>query len=213
MNQSASNPPDPAEAELFRRARDGDLQAFAKLCEHLRPTLLRSAAALLPPNGAADGEDLAQETFLRLFLDRDKLQDVSHFERRARVILKHLVLDLLKNCDNHRTTPLPESFEDMEAGPLGAMKSDSSSDSAVSLIYAVEEMKPLTKTLGQPIHAIAGWMLEAFATNGGFPSVREIAAHWRLGHGTAADYRTRILATWRHHLELYGLGETTPGNP
>jgi hypothetical protein len=209
MNNPDPDHRDPAEVELLRLAQAGDLDAFAELCGRLRPALLRFAGSLPQPAGDADGEDLAQEAFLRLFLDRARLRDVNHFRRRAFETVKHLAWDRAKIFKNHRTDPLPESFEEIGT-PLAGTENDGDLAWPVSLPYALNEMKPLTKALGQPSHNIARWMLDAFAANGGFPTVREIAAHWRIGHGSAEAYRTRILTAWRRHPDLYGLNVDPP---
>jgi DNA-directed RNA polymerase specialized sigma24 family protein len=210
-----SNPdcsPDPGEIELFGRARAGDGHALAVLSARLRPALLRRAQALLEPLGNSDAEDLVQETLLRLCLNLPRLRDARHFRRCAFDIVRHLALDRIKFSKNHRTEALPESFEEM-GEPPGTVRDDKDSACRVSLLYAVEEMKPLTKALRQPCHEIAGWMLDQFVATGSFPTVREIAAHRQIGHGTAEEYRVRILATWRRHLDLYGLNTPQPGTP
>lgn len=211
MNHPA-NQPDLQDVELFRRSQVGDLDAFANLVERLRPTLVRHAAAWLEPLGNGDAEDLVQDSLLRLYLRRHRLRDAQHFRRAAFKIVEHLALDRKRIFKNHRTDPLPESFGEMD-GPTDDECGENNAEWRVSLFYAIEEMKPLTKVLGQPCHSMAVWLLDRLATDGELPGVREIAAHWRLGHGTAQDYRTRILASWRHHLSLYGLNHSPSAIP
>lgn len=211
MNPPA-NQPDPEETELFRRSQAGDLVAFTGLGERLRPALVRHAAAWLEPLGNAEAEDLVQETLLRLYLRLDQLRDPHHFRRSAFKIVQRLALDRKRIFKNHRTDPLPESFEDSD-GPPDDRGARDDSEWRLSLLYVVEEMRPLTKALGQPCHDIAVWLLDRLAAEGDLPSVREIAAHWQLGHGTAQEYRSRIFAGWRQYLSLYGLDHSPSGTP
>ncbi len=195
---------DPEDDRLLRAAQSGNLEAFAALSQRLRPALLRYADTFPNPAADADGEDLVQETLRRLILDLEIIRDAVHLRRRAYQIVKHLTLDRLRIFNNHRTDPLPESFEPLDELP----NSDTSSPSEelqMSLTYLAAELKPLTRPLGELRHRVACWMLDDFVAAGEFPSVRVLAAHWQLGHGTAADYRGQILDRWQRVLGLYGL--------
>jgi DNA-directed RNA polymerase specialized sigma24 family protein len=211
MNPPA-NQPDPEETELFRRSQAGDLDALTDLSERFRPALVRHAAAWLEPLGNADSEDLVQDALLRLCLRVSQLRNVQHFQRSAFKIVERLALDRKKIFKNHRTTPLPESFEGLNGYP-DSNHAEDNSEWRLSLLYVIEEMKPLTKKLGEPCHAIAVWLLDRLEADGDLASVREIAAHWQLGHGTAQEYRSRILASWRQHLSLYGLDHSPSSTP
>lgn len=58
---------------------------------------------------AQDAEDLVQETFLRLWRQRDKLDDVNNPEGLASEILKNAALDLLRT--RHIHTELTSEYE------------------------------------------------------------------------------------------------------
>lgn len=204
MTHPSPKADDPEDDRLLRMAQAGNPEARDALCQRLRPALLCYADTLPNPGADADGEDLVQEALQRLILDMGIIRNANHLRRRAYQIVKHLALDRLRIFNNHRTDPLPESFEPLDAPP----EPDTSSPSLelqMSLTYLAAELKPLTRPLGELRHRIACWMLDEFVVAGEFPSVRVLAARWGVGHGTAADYRGQILDRWLRALGLYGL--------
>ncbi len=195
---------DPDDDRLLRAAQSGNLEAFAALSQRLRPALLRYANTFPHPAADADGEDLVQEALLRLLLGLNAVRDADHFRCRAYQTVKHLALDRIRIFKNRRTDLLPESFESLDA-LAQPDTSETSEELQMSPTYLAAELKPLTRPLGEPRHHMACWMLDVFAATGEFPTVRNLAARWHLGHGTAADYCVQFFAQWQRILSRYGL--------
>ncbi len=65
-----------AEAELLRHCRAGDSQAFAELVDRHKDRLVNYLTRMV---GCRDrAEDLAQETFVRLYVNLDRFRDQGH---------------------------------------------------------------------------------------------------------------------------------------
>jgi len=110
LDLGASSPGlDHSSAELVRRARDGDHEAFAVLVTRHESMVMRTALALL---GHVDlAQDAAQEAFLRFFryLRRfDETRELGPWLYRLVVNVCH---DLGRRRSRHRFVPLEESGE------------------------------------------------------------------------------------------------------
>ena len=91
---SAPVDPDP-DAALMERARDGDLDAFEALVQkHQRP-LLNFFARLGAP---ADAEDLAQETFVRLYRYRARYRPSARFTTYLYLLARQVRIDALRKA-------------------------------------------------------------------------------------------------------------------
>lgn len=87
--------------ELMLRARDGDLAAFRSLVERYREPLRRFFAALLADRSQAD--DCVQETFLRLWLLRDRYEPTGRFSTYLFQIGRHHLLNARRK---YRAAPI-----------------------------------------------------------------------------------------------------------
>jgi RNA polymerase sigma-70 factor (ECF subfamily) len=96
---------EPTDIELMLRARSGEMEAFRLLVTRYREPLRRFFAALLADRSEAD--DCVQETFLRLWLLRERYEPTGKFSTYLFQIGKHHLLNQRKR---YRATPL-SSFE------------------------------------------------------------------------------------------------------
>ncbi|MBI3097517.1 MAG: sigma-70 family RNA polymerase sigma factor [Planctomycetes bacterium] len=88
----------PSDAELVRRSRAGDAEAFGALVARHEPGVRRVARSWTPT--AADADDLAQTAFLKAWQDLARLEDPSRF----RPWIFRIVLNAAR--DSHRRSLL-----------------------------------------------------------------------------------------------------------
>jgi RNA polymerase sigma-70 factor, ECF subfamily len=84
----------PTDIELMLRAREGDAAAFQELAHRYREPLRRYFASLLADRSQAD--DFVQETFLRLWLCRERYEPSGKFSTYLYQIGKHYWLNQRK---------------------------------------------------------------------------------------------------------------------
>jgi RNA polymerase sigma-70 factor, ECF subfamily len=102
----SSNQPD---ADLVRRAAEGDLSAFEHLVDRHRPVVVRVAARIV---GAADAEDVSQDAFLRAFHRLEHFRGDAPFRSWLLRITHNAALDHLAR---RRTDPIdPETLDAAE---------------------------------------------------------------------------------------------------
>lgn len=89
-------------------------QEFEILARRLRITMLHSAERLLGSRDEA--EDVVQEALLKLWAMRDRLGDYRSPEALARIVVKRLSLNVLRNYGRHPMVELRAEYEsDAEA--------------------------------------------------------------------------------------------------
>lgn len=89
-------------------------QEFEILARRLRITMLHSAERLLGSRDEA--EDVVQEALLKLWAMRDRLGDYRSPEALARIVVKRLSLNVLRNYGRHPMVELRAEYEgDTEA--------------------------------------------------------------------------------------------------
>jgi RNA polymerase sigma-70 factor (ECF subfamily) len=81
------------ESILVHRACAGDRQAFARLVERFQRPVFNLCYRYLP---GPDAEDLAQETFVRAFVGRERFDPERPFLPWLLVIARHLCIDRLR---------------------------------------------------------------------------------------------------------------------
>lgn len=101
-----ATPPRTSDDALVARVRAGDLRAFETLVERHRDVVVRVASRIV---GAADGEDVAQETFLRAFHRLDQFRGDAPFRSWILRVAHNTALNALAR---HRTVPLDEVSEE-----------------------------------------------------------------------------------------------------
>ena len=96
---------------MGRVQRCGDAAAFAALVGRYRPALIRFFRAMLAEAGQAD--DAAQETFLRLYLSRERYQPTGSFSAYLFQIARHYGLNQrARYAVRARAEAFTESSED-----------------------------------------------------------------------------------------------------
>lgn len=91
-----------SDKELFIQIALGDEVAFGKLFNAYMPTLFPIISQITKSSGAA--EDIIQETFLRVWINRDRLPEIEHPRAWIYKIAYHLAFTYLKkqaNTDKH----------------------------------------------------------------------------------------------------------------
>ena len=84
----------PNETDLLALVANGDEKAFATLFHHYRPKIYSYAFHLFRNIGLAD--ELVQEVFLKVWLNRNKLPHILKFESWIFIITRNQVFDTLK---------------------------------------------------------------------------------------------------------------------
>jgi RNA polymerase sigma-70 factor (ECF subfamily) len=84
----------PNETDLLALVAEGDEKAFGILFHHYRPRIYSYAFHLFRNVGLAD--ELVQEVFLKVWLNRDKLPHILKFEAWVFIIARNQVFDTLK---------------------------------------------------------------------------------------------------------------------
>ncbi len=94
----------PSDAELAERVRAGDEAAFELLYVRYEGALIRYAAAIAQEETVA--QDIAQETFLRVWLRADQWSGQGSFKSWLYRITANLALNHLRGARRHSTQPL-----------------------------------------------------------------------------------------------------------
>ena len=82
------------ENELLARVTEGDERAFGTIFHHYRRKIYAYAFHL--SGDAAQADELVQETFLKVWLHRDKIPHVLRFDNWLFTIARNQVFDMLK---------------------------------------------------------------------------------------------------------------------
>lgn len=91
------------------QARAGDIEAFARLFEPLRPVVLAVARRLV---GEQDAEDVAMDTFLRAWKALPGYRGVASLKTWTLRIARNACLDRLRRCAASPAVPLPEASDE-----------------------------------------------------------------------------------------------------
>src|SRR6185503_2560959 len=86
--------PLPDETDLLARVAEGNDRAFETIFHHYRPKIYSSAYQLFGNIQMAD--ELVQEVFLKVWLNRDKLPHILKFDSWLFIIARNQVFDMLK---------------------------------------------------------------------------------------------------------------------
>jgi RNA polymerase sigma-70 factor, ECF subfamily len=102
-------PLESTDSELVYRFRSGDESAFDALLERYRSPVFNFVYRLL--GNTADAEDVAQETFVRVYQKMDSYRPEEKFSTWLFAIARHRALDRLRYRQRHPTTPLDAAPE------------------------------------------------------------------------------------------------------
>jgi len=102
------------DVRLMLQVRDSDdAEAFAELVDRFQQRIVGIMHHML--GSAEEGEDLAQEVFLRVYRNRKKYHPTAKFSTWLFTIANNLALNALRNRQRKPAAPLQVS----ESGPLG----------------------------------------------------------------------------------------------
>lgn len=186
---------EPDDATLMARVQQGDRGAFGLLVERYQDSLVSTLTRL---TGSRDrAEDLAQETFLRLFRAAPRYVE----QGRLRPFLFRIAVQLARGEERQRRrrqwllpfVPAPPADELPGRGP-SSEESLLARESTAVVERAVAEL-PLRFRLPLVLHEIEGLPFD------------EVAAACRVPIGTAKSRVARARARLRDRLAPYWLGE------
>ena len=132
---------------LLVRSRDGDDLAFEELVRACERRVLTIAYQIT--GNLHDAQDVAQESFLRVYRSRDRFQDGRSFEAWLYRIVVNQARKSLARARRHRVDPLDEraaevSVEGVGADPGAAAVSASVSAATMALL---EELSPRLRSV------------------------------------------------------------------
>jgi RNA polymerase sigma-70 factor (family 1) len=175
------------ETQLLSRLSAGDPDAFKKIFElHWDQIHAVGLKILKSPELA---KDLAQDTFMKIWYNREQLKDVHNFRAYLNVISRNLAIDLL------RKKVFTVNNEDYLVAYF--------SEEAVSPTEDAE-YKELKLLLHEAVNHLPPQMQEVFRLSRleGL-SHSEIAARMNIARVTSKSYMVRALASVRKHLSQY----------
>lgn len=93
---------DESDFELFKKAQEGDKDAFDLLQKQLEPALKRFIRRLIDNNEIAD--DIAQEAFLSLYMNLERIDPIENLKPYLFRIARNLCYDTLKRKGRYNFT-------------------------------------------------------------------------------------------------------------
>ncbi len=93
-----------ADWDLVKRSREGDLRAFEQLVKRYQGPVYSFCRRMTRSN--EDAEDVAQETFVRVFRSLDRLKPRAKFSTWLYTVARNLCLNLLRDQARRQTQPL-----------------------------------------------------------------------------------------------------------
>lgn len=81
---------------------------FERECAHIRPRLVAAASALLPTT--EDAEDAVQDTLLKLWAVKERIDDKTHFRNLALSVVRNVCLNMLRSMAVRRAESLSDAM-------------------------------------------------------------------------------------------------------
>jgi RNA polymerase sigma-70 factor (ECF subfamily) len=173
---------------LIQRIAGGDTRAFGKLVGHYQQRLVRFAVRML--DDAEGAQDIAQETFLRLWRSRCQVQgDLNSYLFR---IARNLCLDYFRS--HHRTEILDETTE-LPSSSEGSLAASVQSTAMAELV------RHSVQALPEPQRVV--FVLSHYEEM----SYREIALVLDCPIGTVASRKYQAVETLRRRLKPWIEGD------
>jgi RNA polymerase sigma-70 factor (ECF subfamily) len=132
--------------DILTAAQQGSLQAFDAIISYYQPAIYNHLFRLL--SSAEDAADLAQETFLKLYKTRERIQPDAHFKAYLYKIATNTAYDWLKKKRRH-----PEDLIiDDDNANFATIESELSyykieELDLIGLNLALDKIKPASKNL------------------------------------------------------------------
>lgn len=149
--------PEPSDAELMARVREGDRYAFAELVDRHKDAVVSYLTRLTADRERA--EDLGQETFLRLFRSAADSSAGNYREQGyMRAFIYRIATNLLRSEERRRRRwsllkPfLPGRPHEEPAGPVGLLSRE-----LTRQVQAALAALPLRFRVPLVLHEIEGW--------------------------------------------------------
>ena len=172
---------------LIKNVSNGDHAAFQQLFNHYWDRVFTNSVHFLKSRELA--HDLTQEVFIRVWITREKLDDVQHFESWLYKIAKHIFLDHLRK----HLVAARES--DLSAVEL--ITDDLSAQNKL-------ELNELQQHINNAISYLPAQMQTAFKLSR-FQGLthEQIARKMNISKATSQNYVARSLIVIRRHLLQY----------
>lgn len=184
------------DAELMRRVREGDDDAFATIVDRHKHQLVRYLANLTGNRGAA--EEYAQETFVRLYLTASRYRE----EGKLAPLLYRIATNLIRSeaARSRRWSDLLPLFGRSAQAPPSPQDTALRSEATLRVTSAIESL-PLSYRAAILLREIEGWSYE------------EIAEALDCNSGTVKSRISRGREILKKLLASYWLGETSERRP
>jgi RNA polymerase sigma factor (sigma-70 family) len=176
------------EKELLQHVAGGDQKAFQVIFDHYWDSML--ANTIYITKSVFQAEDLTQEIFIKVWMNREKLLEVQRFDAYLYKLAKHLIVDTLRK----RILPVIPApvfdiyFEDEALTPQGLM-----------------ELSELDRLINEAIARLPAQMQTAFKLSRyeGL-SHEQIAGQMNISRNSSQTYVARALVQIRAYLGKNG---------
>ncbi|AHF14552.1 RNA polymerase [Niabella soli DSM 19437] len=172
------------EPELLRRIAQGDERAFARVVDKYTPVVYPHLLSYLKNTEKA--EEIAQDVFLRVWKNRQKLDQIENFPGYVYIITRNRAKSALKELlSDPRQTPI-DPLQDLFAHPQ-----------SVSV-----EVKELSNVLGKAIEALPCRRKEVFMLSRmGHFTYEEIADQLGISRSAVRQHMVQALVFLRSYLK------------
>lgn len=180
--------PEPSDAELMARVREGDRHAFAELVDRHKDAVVSYLTRLTADRDRA--EDLGQETFLRLFGSAGEYREQGYL----RAYLYRIATNLLRTEERRRRRwsllkPfLPGRGHEEPTGPVGLLSRE-----LTRQVQGALAQLPLRFRVPLVLHEIEGWTYTDIAAELG---CREGTVKSRIHRGRR-QLKARLTPYWQ----------------
>jgi len=173
---------------LMQQIAEGDESAFRKLFSIYVPFLQSTIRTILKDADASD--DIIQETFIRIWLYRDKLPAIENPRSWVLRIAYYRAFNYLRNRQTHNKT--------LQFLSLSDKKTDVGADEVIAF-------KTLSKLLNTAVSELPSQQNKIYRLNREHGmSISNIATHMELSPQTVKNTLSRAMAFIRHSIEKKG---------
>jgi RNA polymerase sigma-70 factor (family 1) len=179
------------EPELLRLTAQGDESAFKSLFDQHWDHIYTVAFHLTKSVPLA--EDMTQEIFLKVWLNREKLKDVEQFDNYLFIVARNHIYNVLKkeNRENNLRQPLLDWFEQQRGNPE---QQHQTPEQQLLLKESAELIRQAVRRLTPQQQAI--WKM----TRDQGLSHEQVARELNISRNTVRNHMVNSLKTIREHL-------------